>query len=113
MHFKLLILITLSVLSSFSYADLVPYSIQSIEPISNTGFIKLIGPGKLEVSKKIINYNNEETIYILASNIVSLADVIGAKNSCSIRYSSHKYSESISIHKQSCMEVIKVINKSK
>ena len=110
---KFLILL-LALICPFSVkGDLVPYSIHSVRAISNSGFIELVGPGKLE-SKGIVHpYKETESVFISIKNIQSLSRVAGVKDGCVIRYSSNDYSEDISVLKQSCEDVLTEIAKTK
>jgi len=106
-----LIAIPLLLVSVIAEADLVPYSIQSVEPAKANGFLKLVGSGQLEVKGKQTPYT--EQIYIAIRNIDSLSDVSGVKTACIINYSSENYSETISVLKQSCETIMEYLNSSR
>ncbi len=105
------ITIILLLVSPPLFAEYVPFSIKSVHGITGKGFIELKGPGKIELKKKIYNY--EETVYISINKVSSLSEVSGVKKACIIRYTSGLYSENISVSNQSCFEVISQINKAR
>ena len=102
---KVISLIALcSIFSNQSYAaDVVPYSIQNIKVVS-PGYVELVGPGKIEVNNKTMPYEGKK--YIKTINIGTLTSVPGVSNACVLAYSSEGYTESISVLKQSCDQIL-------
>lgn len=99
--------VLLTPLEAFAVAnEAIPYAIQSVAA-SSSGFIELIGPGKLVVKSKVAHYRKGK--YIRAANIHSLSDVEGNSERCVLHYASYDFSENISV-KQSCKQVLKVIS---
>ena len=109
---KYLMLITLCLTySAHSLAsDVVPYSVDSIKAIGS-GYVELIGPGKIEINNETVSY--EGTKYIKADSIGTLSSVIGSTKGCMIAYSSEGYAEDISVYNQSCDVILQVINNAK
>lgn len=91
-------------------ADVVPYSVQSIKNKSS-GYVELVGLGKIYINGETMPY--EGTKYIRASNIGTLSGVEGTTKGCMLAYSSEGYTENISVLKQSCNEVLSIIESAK
>jgi len=105
---KSLFIVTLILLSFQTLgADVVPYSVKYIKPIGS-GFIELVGPGKMRVNGETITY--EGTKYISTKNIDSMTGVSALSKGCMLHYSSEGYTENISVSKQSCSEIISIIS---
>ncbi|PAJ71707.1 hypothetical protein CJF42_25265 [Pseudoalteromonas sp. NBT06-2] len=91
-------------------ADVVPYSVQSIKSKSS-GYVELVGPGKIQVNGEILPYDG--TKYIRVANIGTLSGVEGITKGCMLAYSSEGYTENISVTQQSCNQVLSVIESAK
>ena len=87
-------------------ADIVPYSIKSIKAIGS-GFVELVGPGKIHIEGVIHPYKG--TNYISTRNIDGMTSVTGVTKACVLSYSSEGYTENISVLEQSCNEIVAVI----
>ena len=90
--------------------DLVPYSIPAIKSVGS-GYVELLAPGKTSINGEVIPYG--DTKYIRVDNIGTLSSINGVKNGCVIAYSSEGYTESISVLKQSCNEILSIIEVAK
>jgi hypothetical protein len=89
-----------------SASDVIPYSVESIKPIGS-GFVELVGPGKIQVDEVALPYDG--TKYISTGNIDSLSSVSGLSRGCILYYSSEGYTENISVKSRSCNDVISII----
>ena len=87
-------------------ADVVPYSIQSIKSVGS-GYVELVGPGKIQINKETIPY--EGTKFIKVTNIGTMSTVTGVTKGCMLAYSSEGYTENISVLKQSCNEILTIV----
>ena len=85
-------------------ADIVPYTIETVRVVG-TGFIELIGPGKMEINDEVIPY--EGVKYVRTENIDAMISV--GEKGCMLSYSSEGYTENISVRRQSCDEVVEII----
>jgi len=91
-------------------ADVVPYSINSIKAVGS-GYVELVGPGKIAINNETISYDG--TKYIKVDNIGTMSTVIGSAKGCMLAYSSEGYTENISVLNQSCEVILQVINNAK
>jgi len=105
------IVLTVSLFPALLFAaDVVPYSVKSIKN-KGSGYVELLGPGKIQVNGETLPYDG--TKYIRVSNIGTLSGVYGTTNGCMLAYSSENYTENVSVTQQSCNEVLSVIESSK
>lgn len=95
---------------SFSFSDVVPYSIESVG-VRGGGYLELIGPGLILLGKETTPYSNKK--YIRTSSIGTLSSMKDKKEGCIIEYSSEGYTQSITVLKQNCDDVLTVIRVSK
>ena len=91
-------------------ADVVPYSVDSIKAVGS-GYVELIGPGKIAINNETIPY--EGTKYIKVDNIGTMSTVTGSTKGCMLAYSSEGYTENISVLNQSCDVILQVVNNTK
>jgi hypothetical protein len=91
-------------------ADVVPYSIESIKAVGS-GYVELIGPGKIAINNETISYVG--TKYIKADNIGTMSTLTGSTKGCMLAYSSEGYTENISVLNQSCDVILQVLNNAK
>jgi hypothetical protein len=96
--------------SALMAADVVPYSVQSIKS-KGSGYVELIGPGKIQVNGEVLPYDG--TKYIRTANIGTLSGVEGTTKGCMLAYSSEGYTENISAIQQSCDQVLSTIESAK
>jgi hypothetical protein len=103
--------LTAFLLPSLSFAaDVVPYSVQSIKS-KNSGYVELVGPGKIQVNGETLPYDG--TKYIRVTNIGTLSGIEDVTKGCILAYSSEGYTENISVTQQSCNQVLSVIGSAK
>ncbi len=102
-----LLLLPLFLFSSLAAADLIPYSVQRVEAVPGSGFVKLVGPARIEVKGKTMQY--KEVTYISIRNISSISSVPGVESGAVVYHNSEGTSESISVLKQSPLQVIEQI----
>ncbi|MBT8119774.1 MAG: hypothetical protein KJN89_08655 [Gammaproteobacteria bacterium] len=91
-------------------ADVVPYSVDSIKAIGS-GYVELIGPGKIAINDETVSYQGIK--YIKADNIDTMSAITGSTKGCVLAYSSEGYTENISVLNQSCDVILQVINNAK
>ena len=96
--------------SALFAADVVPYSVQSIKS-KGSGYVELVGPGKINVNGESLPYDG--TKYIRVANIGTLSGVEGTTKGCILAYSSEGYTENISVTQQSCNQVLSTIESAK
>jgi hypothetical protein len=95
---------------SILLADVVPYSVQNIQ-IKGSGYVELVGPGKIQVNNETLPYDG--TKYIRVSSIGTLSGVEGVTKGCVLAYTSEGYTENISVKQQSCNQVLSIIKSAK
>ncbi|MDH3975394.1 MAG: hypothetical protein OEV42_14030 [Deltaproteobacteria bacterium] len=91
-------------------ADAVPYTIQSIKSVGS-GYVELVGPGKIRVKDKVLPY--VDTKYIRVSSIGTMTSIENITKGCMLAYASEGYAESITVSRQSCDQILTVINSAK
>lgn len=85
--------------------EVIPYTVKSIER-SSGGFLELMGPGKMVVKGRVVNYRRGK--YVRASNIHSLSAIEGISDGCVLHYASYDFSENITV-RQSCKQLLQVV----
>lgn len=109
-YLSIVVLVGFLFSSALYAADVVPYSIQSIKS-KGSGYVELVGPGKIQVNGETLPYDG--TKYIRVANIGTLSGVEGTTKVCVLAYSSEGYTENISVTQQSCNQVLSVIESAK
>lgn len=103
---KYVIVIYSIFLPQYSLAsDIVPYSIKRIQPVGS-GYLELVGPGKIKISGDIKDY--DETKFIKKSSIGTITSVNGSDKGCVLAFASEGYTESISVRNQTCKEILAI-----
>lgn len=99
------ILIASSVLlTGIAVAEPVPYSVSSVRAVVQSGFVKLLGPGEINVQGRAERYRGQ--LFVNVANIASMAAGSGSGSSCVLRYSTPNYRENIVVQGQSCEQVL-------
>ena len=108
---KWIVLITTAFITNTSQAaDTVPYTANYVK-YAGSGFIEIVGPGKIQVNEEVFPY--EKIIYISAKNIDSISSIGEGDKGCMLHYSSEGYTENISLVKQTCKQVLEVVGESR
>jgi len=102
------ILVFLTLVPQYSMAsEVVPFSVKRLKPVGS-GFIELVGPGKIRIENKVRPF--EEIKYVKWSNIDTLTSENGSDKGCVLAYSSEGYAENIYVRKQSCNEILSLFS---
>ena len=105
------IIFSILLMSSHLFAaDAIPYTIQRIKSVG-AGYVKLVGPGKIRVKGKAVPY--VDTKYIRISSIGTMTSIEGINKGCMLAYSSEGYTESISVNRQPCDQILTLIKSDK
>ncbi len=72
-----LLLLPFLLFAPLAEADLIPYVVQRVEAIPGSGFVKLVGPARIEVKGETMPY--KEATYISIRNISSISGVLGVE----------------------------------
>ncbi len=90
-----LLLLPFLLFAPLAEADLIPYVVQRVEAIPGSGFVKLVGPARIEVKGETMPY--KEATYISIRNISSISGVLGVESGAIVYYNSEGTSKRISV----------------
>lgn len=124
--YKIILLISSLFLTIFPFngiaAEFVPISIEKVQRVKSSNYLKLIGPGKVPVrmmddnlkQEVELEYDYKGNIYISIDRIASMINLVVEdefKNACTLRYVSGSYTKEISVKNQSCETIIQIMSK--